>query len=107
MRRPPGTCGSNRPVQLASAHAGFSGFEALQGGSGNDAFVFANGTVFPGSIDGGAGSDTLNFAACTTARSVLLTGLGSADGFDGSEASLTAALPTSIPILAPRPSRTR
>ena len=68
---------------------GFSGFEALQGGSGNDAFVFANGTVFPGSIDGGAGSDTLNFAAYTTARSVLLTGLGSTDGFDGSEASLT------------------
>jgi hypothetical protein len=37
----------------------FSGFEVLQGGAGSDRFVFQAGASVSGSVDGGAGDDTL------------------------------------------------
>ncbi len=39
----------------------------LNGGAGNDVFQFSNADVLTGSIDGGAGSDTLDAEGYTTA----------------------------------------
>ena len=67
----------------------FSGFELLNGNSGADNFTFGNGATFNGAIDGKGGDDTLNFDAYTTARSVTLTSVGLADGFNGTTSVIT------------------
>ena len=67
----------------------FSNFELLQGGSLADSFVFSGTTVFAGSIDGLAGSDTLDYSAYSTARHVMLTGLGAVDGMSGTNSSIS------------------
>ncbi len=62
----------------------FSSFENLVGGTSNDTFVFSNGAAVTGTITGGSGSDTLNYAAYTTPVSVNLTTgatTGAAGGF--------------------------
>jgi Ca2+-binding RTX toxin-like protein len=54
---------------------GDSDVEQLVGGSGNDRFAFSNGAVLAGgagTIDGGAGSDSLDYSAYTTALTVNL-----------------------------------
>ena len=61
----------------------------LEGGAGVDTFQVANGAVLTGTVDGGADTDTLDYAAATTARQVTLSGLGSVDGFAGTEAALS------------------
>ena len=61
----------------------------LGGGAGADTFQFSNGAVLTGGIEGGADPDTLDYAAATTARQVTLSGLGSVDGFAGTEAALS------------------
>lgn len=68
---------------LQSANAGnisgvsggvhFSNISALSSGSGNDSFAFALGSSLSGSIDGSAGSDTLDYSAFTTAVVANLT----------------------------------
>ena len=52
----------------------FSGFENLTGGTEGDRFQFEDGTGVTGSIDGvdGAGTDTLDYSACTTPITVNL-----------------------------------
>ncbi len=64
----------------------FSGFESLQGGSDTDTFAFADGVSFSGTVDGGSGSDALDYSAWTTAVTVDLdqgtaTGTGGATNF--------------------------
>ena len=54
----------------------FSSFENLRGGSGDDSFVFAGGSV--SSIDGGGGIDTLDYSALGSGITVDLAG-GTAD----------------------------
>jgi len=66
----------------------FTSVENLTGGTGTDNFVFSDTATISGSIDGGAGTDTIDWSAYSTARSVTLTGLGSIDGFAGTEASI-------------------
>ena len=61
---------------------------ALAGNAGADSFVFADGVVVTGTIDGGADSDDLDYSAYTTARNVMLTGAGTS-GFDGNEVSVS------------------
>jgi len=61
----------------------FSNFESLVGGTAADTFLVAEGASFAGTIDGGAGSDTLSYAGNTSARTVTVTGLGATDGFTG------------------------
>lgn len=61
----------------------FQGIANLTGGSGNDRFVFHTGGNVTGTIDGGAGTDTLDFTALSPSPTVLFTGPGSIDGFDG------------------------
>ena len=61
---------------------------AVNGEGGNDAFVISAGlTLVAGStVDGGVGTDTVDWSA-TTSRTVVLTG-NAADGFTGTEASI-------------------
>lgn len=60
----------------------FSGIENLTGGAQNDTFKISNGKGVSGVIDGGAGSNTLNYAAWLTAVRVDLL-LGTASGTGG------------------------
>jgi hypothetical protein len=62
--------------------------EQLLGGSGNDRFCLTGSASVKGRIDGGAGSNTLDYSGYDTARSISLTGLGSINGFAGKESSL-------------------
>ena len=61
----------------------------FNGEAGVDDFVLADGVTVTGAVDGGAGSDTLDFSAFTTTRNVILTNTGATDGFDGTEAAIT------------------
>jgi hypothetical protein len=80
---------SNDAGNLNSNTFTFSSFQNLQGGTANDTFVFGNGVVISGSINGGAGgTDTLDYSLYATAISVNLqtraaTGIsnGTAGGF--------------------------
>ena len=75
-----GTCAS-QGANLVT-HSGGQ-IENFVGGAGNDSFIFANGATVAGSVDGQAGTDTLNFSAYSSARTIVLTGLGVVDGFNG------------------------
>ena len=55
----------------------------LNGGAGADSFLFSNGKVLTGSIDGEGGSDTLDLSLYSTNLSVNLTTVGATNGFDG------------------------
>jgi Ca2+-binding RTX toxin-like protein len=68
--------------------AKFSSFENLTGGSGNDTFTFSNGKSVAGAIDGGSGTNTLNFAAYTTAVLVDLNA-GTGTGVGGVISNIT------------------
>ncbi len=65
----------------------FTGFESLTGGNSDDAFVLAPGVTFDGVIDGGSGSDSLDWSQFGSGRAVTLTA-NSGAGFAGQEASL-------------------
>src|SRR5262245_31207944 len=66
----------------------FTGAENLRGGAGADTFQFGTGASLTGALDGSGGADTLDAAASTTAREFTLTGLGTVDGFRGTEAAI-------------------
>jgi hypothetical protein len=66
----------------------FASVENCIGGKGADRFVFANGAGVSGALQGGAGTDTLDYSAYTTGVLVdLLTGkaTGAAGGISGFE----------------------
>ena len=67
----------------------------LYGEAGNDTFVFADGAKLVsngngqfGNLDGGSGSNTLDYSAYPTSRNFYLTGLGAITGFNGKEKSI-------------------
>jgi len=60
----------------------------LIGGAGNDVFIFQGNAGLDGYIDGGTGSDALDFSGSSTARNISLTGVG-ANGFSGQQATIT------------------
>jgi hypothetical protein len=71
----------------------FTAFENLIGGSNNDIFKFSNGKNVSGTIDGGGGTNWLDYSAYTTAVSVNVSSAvygslpaGSATGVDGGAA---------------------
>jgi hypothetical protein len=68
----------------------FSSFEDLTGGSANDTFTLSNGKGVAGTIDGGGGMNTLNYAAYTTAVAVTLadSGLSGATNITGGIANI-------------------
>lgn len=65
-----------------TANQGGDDVENLVGGSGNDLFVFGDGAVTAGTIDGGAGSNTLDYTNYSTAVTVNLSN-GTATGTTG------------------------
>jgi hypothetical protein len=65
--------------------SGFKNIQILVGGQGNDTFGFQPGAEVAWSIDGGAGNNTLDWSADTTAPQVVLTDLGRLNGFKGKE----------------------
>jgi filamentous hemagglutinin family protein len=74
---------STRALDIAS-------FQTLIGGTGADTFTFSAAYNHTGTINGGAGSDTIDWSAKAAARNVALTSVGGTDGFNGTEASITA-----------------
>src|SRR5262245_8613281 len=66
----------------------FTSFENLSGGSLADSFVFSDGNGVSGSIDGKAGSDTLDYSAYTSAVSVTLAG-SAASGYASTSGGAT------------------
>jgi hypothetical protein len=60
----------------------FTSFENLTGGAGADTFVFSNSASITGSISGGGGANTLNYAAYTAPVTVKPTA-GTATGTGG------------------------
>ncbi|HET7174900.1 MAG TPA: hypothetical protein VFK21_02730, partial [Gammaproteobacteria bacterium] len=56
---------------------------ALNGGAGNDDYVFANGVVLTGSIDGLGGVNTLDLSGYLTAIDATLTAQGGSVGYNG------------------------
>jgi RTX calcium-binding nonapeptide repeat (4 copies) len=60
----------------------FTGIENLVGGIGNDTFSFDAGTAVSGTVDGGAGTDLLDYSAFTSNVTVDLTA-GAATGTAG------------------------
>lgn len=73
---------------ITAANAGkvgndtFSSIENLTGGSANDTFIFSKGKLIAGTIDGGGGVNTLNYAAYLSPVTVNLL-LGMATGTGG------------------------
>ncbi len=73
---------------ISSSNAGsvgnitFAGVANLTGGSANDIFKFSNGKGVTGIVNGGAGTNTLNYSAYTTGVTVNLT-TGVATGTGG------------------------
>ena len=62
---------------------------SLQGGSGDDSFTFSDGAVLQGRINGGLGTDELDFSAYLSASNVTLTAADE-QGFAGTQAAITA-----------------
>ncbi|RLB70480.1 MAG: hypothetical protein DRH04_03515, partial [Deltaproteobacteria bacterium] len=61
---------------------------ALYGGAGDDSFVFADGALHSGIVDGESGFDTIDFNQWTTDLMPILSDLGSTDGFVGTTTGL-------------------
>lgn len=51
----------------------FSNMQNLTGGTGNDTFVFSNGIGVSGQVNGGSGTNTLDYNAFTTAATITYT----------------------------------
>lgn len=88
----------------------YSSFESLTGSPQSDKFVFADGSRESGKIDGGAGSDKIDFTAFTTAVNVNLAsktyiGVGSG-GFANIEAFIGTATPTLSGVIGPNLNQT-
>ena len=86
--------GNNRIFNLTGGDAGdvgggmtFAGIDNITGTQGDDTLDIAEGGSLSGAFDGGAGSDTIDWAGLTTSSlTIALTGLGSgASGFAGNE----------------------
>ncbi|MBT9317625.1 CHAT domain-containing protein [Leptothoe spongobia] len=60
----------------------FAGIQNFDGADGDDQFIFANGAVINGSIDGGTGSNTLDYSAYITDLMIDLE-TGNASGTGG------------------------
>ena len=64
-----------------------SQIENLVGGQGNDTFAFPNGVQLGGTLDGGRAA-ILDISAYTTSRTVVLTRLGTLDGYAGTDTAI-------------------
>jgi Ca2+-binding RTX toxin-like protein len=72
----------------------FAGMAYLVGGTGTDTFKFSDGATISGGIDGGAGTNAVNYSAYTTVVTVNLadgSATGVAAGADGALANISNA----------------
>ena len=67
----------------------FSKIENLVGGLDADIFILAGDITFDGRLDGNGGTDSLNLAAFSTGRNLILSGPGGVGGFEGTEGSIS------------------
>ena len=68
-----------------------TGVENLLGGNENDQFIFHDQAQLPGdsnSINGQGGSNTLDYSKYSSGRTIILTALGSLNGFAGKDSSM-------------------
>lgn len=72
----------------------------LAGNSGNDVFAFADAATLTGTIDGQAGSDRLDYSLYTSSINVTLTVLGSFDGHQGTESSISGGFDNINQVIA-------
>ena len=61
----------------------FSGIQNVIGGSGNDDFAFQPAATLSGHLDGGLGTDTLEFSSYAQAVALAITQHGTQDGVQG------------------------
>jgi len=85
------TIKTNGDVEVRSGSTvlatGTNTMSALVGGNGNDSFVFQKAATFAGSIDGGAGTNTLDYRAYRTALNINLV-TGAATAIAGNESHI-------------------
>ncbi len=81
----------NADVDTFSVTANHTG--NMDGQGGDDTFTFADTFTVNGTVTGGDGTDIINWNAYTTARNIVLTA-SVADGFSGTEASITGGFVT-------------
>src|SRR5262249_6794041 len=74
---------------------------SLAGGGGAADFIFADKAGVTGTIDGGTGPSTLDWSAVQTARDVVLAGLGTSQGFAGTEATISGGFTDIDTLVAP------
>jgi len=89
----------NRTWTLTGANSGrVDGFPApfsfanvgnITAGSGNDTFTFDDGVIFMGNLDGGAGSDSLDYSAFSTPVTITLVDLVNIEAAVGSTTANT------------------
>ncbi len=77
----------------------FTSFQNLSGGSGADTFAFTGGSL-SGSINGGAGVNTVDDSAAGGPTTITLTGLGSAVGFAGTGPDIAGSFTNITSIIA-------
>ena len=66
----------------------FQNIENLIGSTVADDFIFQNAGSLGGTLDGQAGTDTIDFSAVTTGQTVTLTAPGPIDGFSGTTSTI-------------------
>lgn len=78
------TTSNGGDVSSTPANFDFSSIEDIDGGAGDDKFIFSNRRSISGTIDGKGGSDTFDFNSYTRSVSVTLTGAlaGTSSGGD-------------------------
>ncbi|QDT88852.1 LamG-like jellyroll fold domain-containing protein [Gimesia algae] len=65
----------------------FEAFNHLVGAAGVDTFQFSGTGQITGSIDGLTGNDVLDYSTSTIALNLILSAIGTTDGFSGSDSS--------------------
>ena len=87
--------GGNTVVVVVS---GLHWIENLVGNTGVDNFIFLSGGSYAGNLNGAGNEDVLNYSAYGSNANVILTALGSMDGFAGTTTGLGGTF-TNLDIL--------
>jgi CHAT domain-containing protein len=75
----------------------FNNIENLTGGSLNDSFVFGANVTLSGNIDGGGGTDSVNYSAYTNSLTVNLSSLTNIEQVQGTSNAASTLVGTNIP----------
>ncbi|NCO43671.1 MAG: hypothetical protein GW892_33810, partial [Armatimonadetes bacterium] len=78
-----GITGANAGTLIGKVGGTWWNIGTLTGGAGADSFIFDNLGTLSGSLNGAAGTDTLDVSALVAPPAVAITAPGSGDGFQG------------------------